>query len=145
MVIKELDEQLATTALDERLATAALNGARTAFNARLTTLDTQLVKTALDGRLVKQHSTTGIGNMRVNSSSRQYMHVNTKQTKDRQQLNYTNTCTKNKFYGHYSSALLFLSASQSENTSYAHVVFFLVFAGTNPFETLISLPLSTDV
>ena len=66
---------------------------------------------------------TGIGNM----------HVNTKQTRDRQQPNYTNARTKNKFSGHCSSALLFLLVSQSENTLYTHVVFFLVFAGTNPF------------
>ena len=55
------------------------------------------------------------------------MHVNTKQKKTGKQPNYTNTCTK-KY------ALLFLSASQSENTLYAHVVFFPVFAGTNPFD-----------
>ena len=41
LVLKEFDEQLATT---------ALSGARTTFNARLATFDMQLLKTALDNR-----------------------------------------------------------------------------------------------
>ena len=125
----------ATTALDKRLATTALHGTRTAFNARLATLDTQLVRTALDKRLVKTALDDRNRKYAHNYSNRQYtVHVNTKQTKDRQQPNYTNTCTKNKFSGHCSSGSLFLSASHSENTLYAHVMFFLVFAGTNPFD-----------
>ena len=42
--------------------------------------------------------------------------VNTKQTKDRQQPNYTKACTQSKFSGQRCFVLLFLSASQSKKS-----------------------------
>ena len=135
LVIKELGKQLATTALFEQLATTALNEAKTAFSTWLATLDTQLVRTALDQWLLKKkHSTTGIGNMHVKNSSRLYARKH-RHTRDRQQLNYSNTCAKNKFLDTVFRCFCSFLATQSENTLYAHVVFFLVFVGTQPFDS----------
>ena len=139
---KELDdEQLETRALDERLATTALNGARTAFNAQLAAFDTQLVRTALNKQLVKKHSTTGIGNMCINNSHRQYAYK-CKHTRDRQQLNYSILIhvLRTNFLDTVLRRCCSFSASQSKNTLYPQAVFFLVFD-----TTLIPLPFSTDV